>query len=144
MWCDFFKDGLKKLFDAIHEHGKIAILHSCGHIDPLIGDFVEIGVDCWDSVQSCCNLPEIYKKYGRQLSFTPSLNMQVLFAGSATPDMARRMVRDTVDMLGRFGNVMIRDTPPARFEYPEIIAAIRDECDTYGRDYYKHHPIPAK
>jgi hypothetical protein len=54
---------------------------------------------------------------------------------------ARRIVRDTVDLLGKYGNVAPRagswTTPP------EIDAAILDELDFYGRDYYQKHPIPA-
>ncbi len=139
MWRSFFKPSLKRIVDAIHAHGIIAVLHCCGKVDPLIGDFVELGIDVWESVQPCCDLKSIYAQYGKQISFMPAMDLQRL--GYCTPDEARQIVRDTIDTLGKYGNVMPRDRG-ARTMSKENTDAVLDEIAKYGRDYYKIHPIP--
>lgn len=134
-----FKPFLKRLVDALHSHGIIAILHCCGKVDKLVGDFVELGIDVWESVQPCCDLKSIYAEYGDKISFMPALDLQRL--GYCTPDEARQIVRDAIDTLGRHGNVMPRDRG-ARTMSKENAEAVLDEIDKYGRDYYKLHPIP--
>lgn len=46
MWREHFKPLYKKLFDAIHEAGMHAYLHSCGKINDLFPEFIEIGKVC--------------------------------------------------------------------------------------------------
>ena len=38
---------LKRGGDRIHEHGMVFTLHSCGHIESLVGIMVDAGVDMW-------------------------------------------------------------------------------------------------
>lgn len=138
MWREFFKENLKRLVDYVHSRGKLFILHSCGKVDDLIGDFVELKIDAWDSVQFCCDLNAIYEKYGKQISFTTSMNLQKLTDCSIRE--AKEMVRDTIKRLGKYGNVVPRDDGP---KVPkETLEAIRDEIKSYGKVYYINNPIP--
>lgn len=45
MWREFFKPRYKKIFDACKQGGCKVYFHSCGKIDAIIGDLIEIGVD---------------------------------------------------------------------------------------------------
>jgi uroporphyrinogen decarboxylase len=45
LWRTFFKPHYQRFIDYAHAHGKDFWLHSCGHILPLIPDFIELGVD---------------------------------------------------------------------------------------------------
>ena len=58
------------MVDACHEAG-IMYQHSCGHIEPIFEDFVEIGVDAIDTLQagSNKNLGELKKKFGGKITF---------------------------------------------------------------------------
>lgn len=138
-WRELFKPQLKRLVDAIHARGIFAILHCCGKVDKLIGDFVELGIDVWESVQPCCDLKSIYAQYGDKISFMPAMDLQRL--GTCTPEEARQIVRDTIDTLGKYGNVMPRDRG-ARTMPQENADAVRDEIAVYGSIYYQKHPIP--
>ena len=140
MWLEFYAPSLRRLIDEIHTHKILAALHSCGRIDPLIGDFVEFGIDVWESVQPCCDLRAIYAKYGSKIAFAPAMDQQKL--GQCSPEEARAIVRETIDTLGKFGNVMPRDTGGGRTMSPENAAAVRDEIERYGEDYYRLNPIP--
>jgi len=45
MWREFFKDGYRRLFGAIHEAGMHAWMHSCGHVNDVIGEWVDCELD---------------------------------------------------------------------------------------------------
>lgn len=45
MWRKYFKPYYRKFIDYTHAHGKEFWLHSCGHILPLVPEFIALGVD---------------------------------------------------------------------------------------------------
>ncbi len=67
MWREFFPRYWKPLVDYVHEKGMKFELHSCGYITPLVGDFVELGMDSLQPVQTHNNLREIKEKYGDKI-----------------------------------------------------------------------------
>jgi hypothetical protein len=137
MWRQFFKENYRRIVKYVHSRDVLFILHSCGKVDDIVGDFVDLNIDAWDSVMFCCDLRNIYKKYGKSISFTTSMNLQELT--ECSEGEAREMVRDTIDMLGKYGNVIPRDDGP---KVPkETLEAVRDEIKTFGRDYYIKNPI---
>ena len=133
-WREIIKPSLKRMFDAIRENGIIGVLHSCGKLDEIAGDFVELGIDVWDSFQACCDRNAIYARYGDKMAFTPSPDMQKAALITDNEEI-RQMVRDTIDSLSKYGNVMIRAPHPTAVsrEHGDII---NDEIEKYGRDYY--------
>ena len=51
--------------------------HSDGFIEPIIPDFIEIGLDILEAIQpSCMNPGELKKKYGKNLSFWGGVDVQ--------------------------------------------------------------------
>ncbi len=45
MWQEFFKERYGRLFAAIHEAGMHAWMHSCGHINNVIGEWIDCNLD---------------------------------------------------------------------------------------------------
>jgi uroporphyrinogen decarboxylase len=48
MWRRYYKPAWRRAFEIVHRYGAKVWMHSCGHIMPLMDDFIEIGVDCWN------------------------------------------------------------------------------------------------
>ena len=132
-WREFFKGHLKRFADLLHSKGVMFALHCCGKVDTLVGEFIEIGVDIWDSVQCCNDLEWVVDTYGDKLSFTPGLDMQRMAVG--TPEDVRVHVRETIDLLGRYRGVIPHSNQP-RVPKP-IIDAISDEIEKYGKIAYQ-------
>lgn len=50
LWQEFIKPNEEKYVKRIHEYGMLYIHHSCGHIQQIIPDLVEIGMDAIEPV----------------------------------------------------------------------------------------------
>lgn len=57
---------MKKVTDFLHSKGKIAELHSCGHIIKQVPNIIEAGFDAWNP-QAMNDFERIYDLYGDKL-----------------------------------------------------------------------------
>lgn len=79
-WRRIFKPQLKRIVEAVHEKGMLYEHHSCGFIEPIVPDLVEIGVDALDVWQVCnTNMRSIKDKYQKQLTFGGGFDNQGVF-----------------------------------------------------------------
>jgi uroporphyrinogen decarboxylase len=78
MWREFTLPQLKRIIDAIHEAGALAMLHSCGYVMPLLGDFVAAELDILQSFQPKAgnDLAEAVAQYGDRLAFNTGIDIQ--------------------------------------------------------------------
>jgi len=89
LWREFTFKQLKRIIDAIHEEGALAVLHSCGYQMPMLGDYVEAGLDMLQAFQPKAgnDFEEAYGKYGKDLTFITGLDVQQ--GESMSPDDLR-------------------------------------------------------
>ncbi len=135
---EFFFPNLRRIADYVHSRGKIFVQHCCGKVDPLIGRFVALGADTWDSVQPCCDLAAIYAQYGDRLGFSSNMDLQKFAACSE--EEAREVVRYYIDTLGGRRNLLLWDVYP--LEVALDPAVLTDEIRRYGRAFCDAHPAP--
>jgi uroporphyrinogen-III decarboxylase len=78
MWTEFTRPGLKRVIDAIHEMGGLAMLHSCGYQVPFLEHYVELGLDALQSFQPMAgnDFGEAYKRYGDRMTFVTGIDTQ--------------------------------------------------------------------
>ena len=77
LWREFFKPRYKILFDAIHEVGWHAWMHSCGRINDIIDDLIEVGVDAINLQQPrALGIEEIGSKFAGQICFVSLCDIQ--------------------------------------------------------------------
>ena len=133
----FFKPYIKRIGDYIHSRGKVFVQHCCGKVDELVGRFVEIGADTWDSVQPCCDLPAIYREFGDKIGFSSNMDLQKF--QFCTEEEAREVVRYYIDTMGGRRNLVLFDMFPLDLPLnPDILT---DEIRRYGRQYCAAHPV---
>ena len=83
----YFKPAEKEVHNFIKSkapHVKIWF-HSCGAIEPLISDFIDLGVDILNPVQPLCDGMdsfELKKKYGKKLCFHGGIDLQKALPGT--------------------------------------------------------------
>jgi uroporphyrinogen decarboxylase len=113
--------------------------HTDGHIEPIIEDFVEIGLDILNSLQPDSNdLAHIKKRFGKNLSFWGSVDVQHAIP-FGTPAEVVAEVRLRIEQLAKGGGFIIcgsNEIEPS----PRVI----ENVFTYywALDKYGSYPLP--
>jgi len=77
MWREFFKQRYRRLFDAIHEAGMHAWMHSCGHVNEVIGEWIDCGLDSVNLQQPRnLGIEEIGRRYRGRICFESLCDIQ--------------------------------------------------------------------
>ena len=78
MWKSCVYPHLKRLTDAVHEEGALALLHSCGYQMPLVDSYVEAGIDMLQAFQPLAgnDFAAAYEKHGDMLTFVTGIDTQ--------------------------------------------------------------------
>jgi uroporphyrinogen decarboxylase len=96
-----------RLFRFIKEQAPVKLfLHSCGAVRPLIGDFIEAGIDILNPVQLSAadmDLPELKQEFGRDLVFWGGGVDTQGILGSGTPEEVQADVRRNIEALAPGG-----------------------------------------
>ena len=106
--------------------------HSCGYVEPLIGDLVEAGVDILNPVQpECMDFATLHRIWGDRLSFNGTLGTQRTMP-FGTADEVRATVVHHLDIAGPRGGLLCCPTHLLEPEVPwaNIEAYVR-ACKDY-------------
>ena len=77
MWREVIKPRLKKIYGHVKAQGKYAYFHSCGHIEPIVPDLIEIGIDILQPIQPESNdIFKLKREYGRDICFAGGISTQ--------------------------------------------------------------------
>jgi uroporphyrinogen decarboxylase len=81
----------KRIADACHKHGKPFLLHSCGQIDALMKDLIEVvGIDARHSYADNIEpVEKVYKKYHDRIAILGGVDVDLLSRGTAEQVRAR-------------------------------------------------------
>jgi len=116
------------------------LFHSCGDVAPLIGDFIDIGVDILNPIQtstgSISDLPRLKKQFGKNIVFCGGIDSHRILP-FGTVAQVREEVRRVIQALGPGGGYMVgavhtvmNDVPP------ENVLAMVDAVEEFG-----HYPL---
>lgn len=141
MYRDLIKPVHADFIDFIKSltHAKV-MFHSCGDVAPLIGDFIEIGVDILNPVQtstgSISDLPALKKQYGQNIVFCGAIDTHRILPYGSVGDV-RAEVKRVMQVLGPGGGYLLgavhtvmNDVPP------ENVLAMVDAVEEFG-----HYPL---
>ena len=77
IWREFIMPELKRTYGFVKEHGKRVMIHSCGDVQELFDDLIELGLDCFNPFQpKVMNTKVLHSKYKGKLSFWGGLSTQ--------------------------------------------------------------------
>ncbi len=131
LWRKFIKPHQKRLYEVCKEKGLYAMQHADGHIEEIIPDLVDMGLDILNPVQPECNdVAKIGEQYGDKLSFHGAIGSRILDRG--TPENIDEEVKTRIEQLGASGGYI--PAPAHAQSYPEKnIKAFREAVIKYGR-----------
>ena len=109
LYRSLIKPRQRRFLDLVHSKTSAKVLyHTCGAIYPLIGDFIEIGVDVLNPIQVTAAGMEparLKREYGRDLCFWGGIDV-VRLLPFGTPEEVRDGVERMIDTLGPDGYVL--------------------------------------
>jgi len=77
LWKLFIYPHLKRMYETVHQAGKHVMIHSCGDVDELFDDLVEIGLDCFNPFQpEVMDVFALLEQYQGRLVFHGGLSIQ--------------------------------------------------------------------
>ncbi len=112
MYRDLIKPRHKKIYSEIHRRAPHVELlyHSCGAIEPLIGDLIDVGVDILNPIQPLAKGMEselLKEKYGRELTFHGGIDLQRAMAEHGTLNDIRQEVDTRLSALASGGGYIL-------------------------------------
>jgi uroporphyrinogen decarboxylase len=77
LWKEFIYPYLKRMYQHVRNAGKYVMIHSCGDVDELFDDLVDIGLNCFNPFQpEVMNVFDILPRYRGRLAFHGGLSIQ--------------------------------------------------------------------
>ena len=99
---EFLVPEYRRLFDLYKNHGILIEFHSCGHIEPILDIFMDLGVDVLNPIQATANdLDAVRRKTRGRMALAGGISTAVLMEGPE--ERIRREVHDTLLRLGSEG-----------------------------------------
>jgi uroporphyrinogen decarboxylase len=116
------------MYAAVRDAGKYVFIHSCGDVDELFDDLVEIGLNCFNPFQpEVMDVAALVKQYRGQLTFHGGLSTQRTLP-YGTPDDVRRETQKLIT-LGEAGNYILAPAHAVEGDVPlENMLAFIDEA----------------
>ena len=103
IWRKFIYPVIKRMYAAAHAMGKQVFIHSCGDVDELFDDLIDIGVNCFNPFQpEVMDVQALMVRYRGRLSFHGGLSTQRTLPYGSQADV-RNETRRLLE-LGKVGN----------------------------------------
>jgi uroporphyrinogen decarboxylase len=77
LWDEFIRPRVARMYAAAHEAGLFVMNHSCGDVDELFDDLIELGLDCTNPFQpEVMDVDALLPRYRGRLAFYGGLSTQ--------------------------------------------------------------------
>ena len=107
LWRRFIKPRLAHMYGMVKRAGKAVLIHSCGRVQELFPDLIELGLDVFNPFQpEVMNPYEMKKEFGHALTFLGGMSVQRLLP-FGTPRQIRDETCRLMEHVGRGGGFII-------------------------------------
>lgn len=77
LWKTYLAPALGRMYQVVRESGKDVWIHSCGDVDELFDDLIELGVNCFNPFQpEVMDVMSLMERYRGRLAFWGGLSTQ--------------------------------------------------------------------
>lgn len=137
MFEEFYLPAYKKIYGCYHENGvELVIHHSDSYAETLVPYMIEMGVNIWQGVMTTNNIPEMIKKYGKQISFMGGVNSASVDHPGWTREEVAREVRRACEEYGKLYFIpgASQGLPISNFE--GVYEAMTEEIDKMSKEMF--------
>lgn len=125
LWRRFIKPRIAKMYQKVHEAGLPVFIHSCGDVEDLFPELIEVGVDVFNPFQpEVMDVYKIKEKYGDKLCFWGGVSTQRTLP-YGTPEDVREEAKRLMREIGKGGGYILAPAHSIPKDVPaENIAAL--------------------
>ena len=130
VWRELIKPGEIKEYELIHEAGIDVWVHSCGDVQKILPDLIEMGVDVLNPLQpECMDIYNLKDTYGDKIAFWGGISTQgVLPFG--TPEQVAAETRKVGEYLSKNGGYILAPSQEIQADVPyENLCAMIDTAN---------------
>lgn len=138
LWEEFFKEPLRRIIEEVHAQGIIYEHHSCGYIEPIFEQLVEIGIDAIDPLQITNPVRKLKDVYQNQVTFVGGYNnLEVFDKTGVTEEEIRQETKRTMDELAPGGSFVAFPLTVTFDFVPTFIDEHMKHAFSYGEAFSK-------
>jgi uroporphyrinogen decarboxylase len=128
-WRRFLKPLVAEIYGLAKRHGRTVLHHSCGHIVPIVGDLIDIGLDVLHPIQpEAMDILDLKRRFGRHVTLCGGVRTQDLLP-HGTPQQVRYEVRRLKDVMGSGGGYILEPGITLQADVPlENLLALIEEA----------------
>ncbi len=106
MYREYLFEPMKRITDFAHSRGKYIDYHSCGKVETLVPQMVELGADMWEA-QTMNDLVKIKGEYGNRLPLQIPMDPMYVARPGVSDEEILAYVRNYLDTYGQGGGLMV-------------------------------------
>ena len=122
---EFLVPEYKRLFELYKKHNVLINFHSCGHVEPILDMFIELGVNILNPVQATANnLVKVKEKADFKMSLLGGVSSDIVMKGPVSAIDAA--VKNAIRVLGKNGGYFCwpdQDMPTPQEHWDAFYAA---------------------
>jgi uroporphyrinogen decarboxylase len=125
LWRQFIEPQLRRMYAAVRAAGKFVMIHSCGDVDELFDELLEIGLCCFNPFQpEVMDVYQLLPRYRGRLAFHGGLSTQRTLPFGTVADVRAEVGR--LLELGRDGGYIFAPAHDVEGDVPleNMLAAI--------------------
>ncbi|MGQ1890547.1 uroporphyrinogen decarboxylase family protein [Thermophagus sp. OGC60D27] len=135
-WNQYCKPAIEKFISIPNDLGVKFYMHSCGGVRKLIPEFIALGADVLDPIQTRAAgmAPDGLKKdFGQMISFSGGLDEELLLR-KGTPHRIKEGVKELLNIMAPGGGFILGPSHKLKVETPvENVIAMYEAVKEYGR-----------
>lgn len=138
-WRKIIKPHTKRIYDCAKSLGIIINQHSCGRIESILGDVVEMGANVWNPCQPCNDLAALKKIYGDKICFCGGIDSQFVLdnPASTVDDVIEEVKTRLQEMSLPNGGYIAAPSHTVPYDMNKM-QAMKKTIEIYGREIYNH------
>jgi len=125
LWREFFRPALQRMYRAVRQAGKFVMIHSCGDVDELFDDLIDLGLNCFNPFQpEVMDIWSLLPQYRGRLAFHGGLSTQRTLPFGTVQEVRHEV--DRLMALGRDGGYILAPAHDVEGDVPleNMLAAI--------------------